>query len=59
MVDHYARPPNLIVGGLSHNGKPLIASMSGYNLLHAHYGGFVMVDNSGSFIYFFFPILAA
>jgi hypothetical protein len=34
--------------------KPLIANMSGYNLLHAHYGGFVVTDNTGPFIFLFF-----
>ncbi len=42
-----------------HNGKPLIASMSGYNPLHAHYGCFVVVDNNGPIILFFFPISVA
>jgi hypothetical protein len=37
-----------------HNGKPLIGSMNGYNPLQAHYGGFVVINNSGPIILFFF-----
>jgi hypothetical protein len=41
-----------------HIGKPLIAIISGYNQLQAHYGGFVVANNNGPIIYFyFFPIL--
>jgi hypothetical protein len=36
------------------NGEPLIANMSGYNPLQAHYGGFVVADNSGPIFWFFF-----
>jgi hypothetical protein len=37
-----------------HRGKPLIANTSGYNPLQAHYGDFVVVDNSGPIFLFFF-----
>jgi hypothetical protein len=52
-LDHYTWPPNLTLGGF-HNGKPLIVSMSGYNPLQGHYGGFVVADNDVRIILFFF-----
>ncbi len=42
-----------------HNGKPLIANTNGYNPLQAHYGGFVVANNSGPIFLFFFSILVA
>jgi hypothetical protein len=44
--------PNLL-WMVCHNGKPLVANMSGYNPLHAHYASFVVANNSGLIFLFF------
>jgi hypothetical protein len=55
--NHVVRPLHLttqIDFGWCHSGKSLIANTNGYNPLQAHYGGFVVVENSGPIFLFLF-----
>jgi hypothetical protein len=52
-------PTTQIDFGWSITGANHYANTSGYNPLQAHYGDFVVADNSGPIFLFFFPILVA